>query len=266
MSNNIVKELIAKTMAELSAPPAPIQASRTWQHPQGYRFLVQWSNAVLLRYLIRLFTSHLPKSEYRRKAQVDDAARSVVRNIEEGYKRSNTATYLEFIGFSQGSLEEVKGDVRELTEDVFLPSIPGSSLASIGLNLKDLNTSLKPGVKGDLEDTKGDYGKFSVATNTTTTSFPLSSSNPPLKSSTNPGRKPGPDSDQIFLYRPLTVLYPPLAKVRPTDLTYEVYLELINKTDFLLRTLVQSLEKKLRDNQLGYKIDQARIKDAIKGR
>lgn len=126
MPDDIVKELIAKTFAELSAPPAPKQRSRVWKHPEGYRYLVQWSNAVLLRYLIRLLTNSLPKSEYRRKAQLDDAGRSTVRNLEEGYKRSTTSEYLDFIGFSQGSLEEDKGDIRELTEDGFLKSRPGS--------------------------------------------------------------------------------------------------------------------------------------------
>lgn len=225
---NITKDLIAKTMSELSAQDKPQQTSRVWQNPQGYRYLVQWSNTVLLRFLIRLFTSSLPKSEYRRKTQLDDAARSVVRNIEEGYKRSNTSSYIEFISFSQGSLEEVKGDIRELTEDGFLPSHPGSSLQSIGINLKDFNTALKP--KGQLEEIKGNIK----------------------------------DSDTIFLYRPLTILYPPLSKVRAGDLTYEIFTELINKTDYLLRVLVQSLEKKMQEDKKGYLLDQERIKEKFR--
>lgn len=237
---DIAKDLVAKTMAELSAPKKPQQTSRVWQHPQGYRYLVQWSNTVLLRFLIRLFTSSLPKSEYRRKAQLDDAARSVVHNIEEGYKRSNTSSYMEFISFSQGSLEEVKGDIRELTEDSFLPTKPGSSLQSIGINLKDFNTALKP--KGQLEDIKGNIKENPV------------------------GQKKPPDSDRLFLYRPLTILYPPLSKIRAEDLTYEIFTELINKTDYLLRVLVQSLEKKLQEDKKGYLIDQERIKEKFRER
>lgn len=41
-------------------------------------------------------------------------------------------------------------------------------------------------------------------------------------------------------------------------------MELINKTDYLLRALVESLEKKLRENQKGYKIEQERIKEKFK--
>lgn len=222
---DIIKNLVDKTYKELAAPPSPRQYSRSWTHPQGYRYLVQWSNAVLLRFLIRLFTGILPKSEYRRKAQVDDAARSTIRNIEEGYKRANTAAYIEFISFSQGSLEEVKGDIRELTEDGFLPSKPGSSLSGIGIDLKALNNALKPGFRGELEEHKGDLKeKVAVPVN----------------------KKPNPDSDRLFLYHPLTVLYPPLSKVKPEDLSYEIFIELINKTDYLLRVLVESLERKLK--------------------
>ncbi len=223
-SDQAIKDAIAKTYRELSQPKKPQSLSRNWKDPEGYKYLVQWSNAVLLRYFIRLFTLSLPKSEYRRKAQVDDAGRSVVRNIEEGFKRSTTADYLNFIGFSQGSLEEVKGDVRELTEDGFLPSRPGSRLQSLGIDLASFNNSFKR----------------------------------PLKEST------GGLEDVNFLYRPLTILYPPLVKVTAEDLTYEIFIELINKTDYLLRTLVQSLEKKLSNDQKGYQIQQSIIKSKIR--
>ncbi|MEK7522336.1 MAG: four helix bundle protein, partial [Patescibacteria group bacterium] len=158
-------------------------------------------------------------SEYRRKSQVDDAARSVVRNIEEGFKRTTTGEYLQFIGYSQGSLEEVKGDVRELAEDKFLGSKPGSSLAGIGIDLGEFNKGLRED-KGKIKDFKG----------------PLTSSNLPLNSL----------NSSSFAYRPLTVLYPPLNNFLVKDLTYEIFIELINKTDWLLRKLVESLETKLR--------------------
>ena len=265
MAKTIVEELVEKTMRELAQPERPEARSRVWTDPEGYRYLVPWSNAALLRFLVRLQTSSLPRSEYRRKAQVDDAARSVVRNIEEGYKRATTSEYLQFIGYSQGSLEEVKGDIRELTEDGFLRTAPGSSLAGIGLDLGSFHRALR-GSKGDYRrlkdgkevgadgteaegpEDKGKYRKLKDGT--------LPSSNTPLKSSKT-NRKP-------WEYRPLTVLYPPLAKVHAEDLTYEVFLELINKTDWNLRKLVESLEKKLEDGQMYWQVEQARIKDNLK--
>jgi len=167
--------------------------TRQWKHPEGYKYLAPWTNAVLLRFLIRQFTEELPHSEYRRKAQLDDAGRSVVSNLEEGYKRPTTKEYLDFLGFSQASLEEIKGLVKQLHQDGFLKSKPDSSLAQLSIDLKE--------VKGILRDSKGEI--------------------------------------------PLNLLYPPLKSFKPTDLTLEIFRELINKTDWLFRQTVDSLEKKM---------------------
>lgn len=217
----VTQDLISKTFQELSSPERPVQRSRTWKTPSGFRYLVQWSNLVLLRYFVRLFTASLPKSEYRRKSQLDDAARSSVRNLEEGWKRANTSTYLEFVGFSQGSLEEVKGDIRDLVEDGFLLSRPGSFLKTLGIDLGTLNKALQS--KGELEETKGGY-------------------------------------------IPITILYPPLNSTKASDLTYEIFIELINKSEYLLRKLVESLENKLAMDKKYYQVEQARIKDKISKR
>ena len=199
----VVEDLIQKTYSELEKSAVSRQNSRSWKDPEGYRYLIPWTNLVLLRFFIRLMTNSLPAGEYRRKIQIDDAGRSAVRNIEEGFKRSTTKEYLEFIGFSQGSLEEVKGDIRELTEDGFLKSQPGLSLNSLGIDLKIFNRELREN-KGKLEDGK-----------------------------------------KVFSYIPLTVLYSPLKPLKSTDLSYEIFIEIINKTDFLLQKLVVSLENKL---------------------
>ena len=236
MDDTISQQLAEKTMKELSSSNLfynPLKStSRSWTDPEGYKYLVPWSNAVLLRFFIRRFTESLPKSEYRRKSQVDDAARSVVRNIEEGFKRTTTGEYLQFVGYSQGSLEEVKGDIRELAEDKFLSSKPGSSLMGIGINLGDFNKGLREN-KGNIKDSKGHL----PSSNAPLSSFksPLNSFKPPLRD---------------FTYRPLTVLYPPLNNFQVSDLTYEIFIEIINKTDWLLRQLVQSLERKLGNYKL----------------
>lgn len=228
---------------ELTRPVKPKSScSRTWEDPEGYRYLIPWSNAVLLRYLVRVLTGGLPKSEYRRKAQLDDAARSVVRNIEEGFKRATTSEYLDFLGYSQSSLEEVKGDIRELTEDGFLKSRRGSSLADLGIDLGDFNKALR-GNKGrgyrTAKDPKGGNE---------------------LKD--DRGHTKGGHWD----YTPINVLYPPLKGIHAEDLTYEMFLELINKTDWNLRQLVVSLERKLSGEQKFYKVEQARIREKFRKR
>ena len=199
MNKTISQQLAEKTMQELEETKNPQSNSRSWTDPVGYRFLTPWSNAVLIRIFIRTLTATFPKSEYRRKSQMDDAIRSVVRNIEEGFKRSTTKDYLNFIGYSQGSLEEVKGDVRECLEDGLLESRPGSTASDLGIDLKAWNDWCQD----------------------------------PLHSSKIP-------------YFPLRGFKGILKDVKGTDLTYEIFIELINKTDWLLRKLVESLETKLR--------------------
>lgn len=194
----------AVTVWQLAHPPSlklrgTSPSTRAWVSPEGYQFLGVWQNAALLRTLIRKFTLKLTLNhpyERRLKAQLDDAARSVVRNIEEGFKRPTTREYLEFLGFSQASLEEVKGDIRDAKTDGFLPSQPGSSLAgTLNIDLRVFKGTLKGQAKGD----------------------PASNPHHPY-------------------YLPLTTL-------NPKSLTFEIFMELINKTDYLLRALVESLEK-----------------------
>ena len=194
-----------KTIWELSRPEKPKSRSRVWQDPKGYQYLGVWQNAALLRILIRKFTSTLPLKptlnnpyskplEYRLKAQMDDAARSVKRNIEEGWKRATTSDYLQFLSYSQGSLEEVKGDIVDCKTDGFLRSIPGTKLIDKGFDLRVTKGPQKGKVWGEPTDLNHPYSK-------------------------------------------------PLTTLDPKTLTYEQFMELINKTDFLLRKLVESLEK-----------------------
>ena len=204
----IGKLLALKTCWEMAFPKKAglikNKGTRVWKDPEGYKNLAVWQNAALLRVLIRKFTLTLPLStlnnpyhkplEFRLKAQLDDAARSVKRNIEEGYKRPTTKEYLEFLGFSQGSLEEVKGDLYDAKTDGFLPSKPLSTLkGTLNIDLSVAKGTSKGPVKGE---------------------------------PTEPGHP---------YYLPLTTL-------KGQTLTYEIFMELINKTDFLLRKLVESLE------------------------
>jgi len=138
----------------------------------------------------------------------------VVSNIEEGYKRPSTKEYLSFLGFSQGSLEEIKGLLKQVYQDRFLQSRPGSSLADLGIDLKE--------VKGLLKDSKGE--------------ILLEVLYPPLASLKSP---------LASLNSPLTSSKSPLTSSNDFAVTLEMFMELVNKTDYLLRTLVKSLENKM---------------------
>ena len=216
-----------KTLWQLSRPEKPQSRSRMWQSPRAYRFLVQWTNAVLFRILIRKFTATLPQSEYRTKTQLDDAGRSVVSNIEEGFKRPTTSSYLDFLGFSQASLEEANGLTHQCLQDGFLKSVPGSSLKDLGIDLKAWNNW----AKNSLNSLPAQAGSRILY-------FPLQRN------------KGG---------------YRTLKDIKGQDISYEILMELINKTDWNLRKLVESLEKKLDDERQFYKVEQLRIKDKAKG-
>ncbi len=211
-----------KTLWEMSRPKRIEGRSRVWRDPKGYQYLAVWQNAALLRVLIRKFTLTLPLKptlkgkplEYRLKAQMDDAARSVKRNIEEGWKRPTTSEYLQFVGYSQGSLQELRGDVRDCKTDGFLPSKTSSTLKDIGI---DLRVSKGPGK----------------------------------------GRAKGEPTEPNHPY------YQPLKTLDPKTLTCEMFMELVNKTDWLLRKLVESLEKRLGKDQKYWQVEQARIKSKI---
>ena len=196
-------------------------STRQWKHPEGYKYLALWTNAVLLRFLVRKFTETLPSSEYRTKTQLDDSARSVVSNIEEGYKRATTREYLNFIGFSQGSLEEIKGLVRQVCQDGFLKSKPNSCLADIRLDLKE--------IKGLLRESKGLL--------TESKELPRESKGLLTESKELPRESKGGVT--------LEGLCSSLKSIRGAEMTYEMFIEIINKTDWLFRKLVESLEKKL---------------------
>ena len=148
---------------------------------------------------------------------MDDEARSTKRNIEEGWKRPTSSEYLQFLGYSQGSLEEFKGDVRDCKTDGFLKSMSGSSLKDKGFNLRVTKGPRKGQAWGEPTEPSHPY------------------------------------------YKPLTTL-------DPKTLTYEEFMELAIKTDYLLRKLVESLEKKLDSEHKGYQVEQARIRGKLKNK
>lgn len=247
MSNPIVDELVAKTFRELSQAAKPAPRSRMSQTSNGYIHLIAWANASLLRVLIHRFTDSLTKSHYRLKHQVDDAARSVVANIEEGFSRPTTSEYLTFLGYSEASLIEVKGDMQRSLQDGLLPSISGSSLIQLGIDLRDWHKALKESV-------------ISKPASPKLLQIPLSSSKGLYR---NLEEFKG--QNQIPL-NSFTFLYSPVDNLQAQYLTYEVFIELINKTSWHLRRLVMSLEDKLNRDQKFYEVEKTRIRSNLKSR
>ncbi|HUD19542.1 MAG TPA: four helix bundle protein [Patescibacteria group bacterium] len=261
MDNATVQELIEKTFQELNEEEKPQQRSRVSNTPNGYIHLVAWANATLLRIMVRRFTETIPRSEHRLKAQIDDAARSVVANIEEGFGRPTTMEYLTFLGYAQASLIEVKGDIQRSRQDNLLASIPGTSITGLEIDLSACHEALKKSVisrapltktlQTPLKSSKGFYGNLEESKNPY---YIYTAVAPPPNHLIN---APPVQASYKFLYDPVDNL-------RGEYLTYEIFIELINKTDWHLRRLVMSLEDKLARDQKFYQVEKAKIRGNTK--
>ena len=203
----VVQRLIDKTYKELAAsspdtsypspgssyhmaqPKTPFRIptleKTKYQSPTGttYRYSALYRNAVIVQLFVEKWTSGLDQKQYHRLiVQDNDAARSMVANIAEGYARPSTKEYLDFLGYSRASLEEITTDIMHAKDLSLLPSRPGSSLDSIGIELR-------PGV--ELGEVKRKVGE-----------------------------------------------------VKREDLTFEILIELINKTNYLYKRTVEGLWNK----------------------
>lgn len=94
------------------------------RNPLGYKNLLSWQQACQIYDLTKEFAATLPKihpktgqSMYRLVNHMVDSARSVKRNIEEGHRRQYTHEYIQFLGYSLGSLEELNGDYEDCRKD-----------------------------------------------------------------------------------------------------------------------------------------------------
>jgi len=84
---------------------------------QGYKKLVVWKNTSQLRKKVYNITKEFPRSEYRRVSQMNDAARSVKQNIQEGYRQSLGKYINALKNICQPSLSELHGDIEDCLED-----------------------------------------------------------------------------------------------------------------------------------------------------
>lgn len=265
MTNPVVEEAIAKTLKELEEAGTPTSRSRVATTPNGYIHLVAWSNAGLLRVLVVRFTEVLPRSQHRLKAQLDDAGRSVVANIEEGFSRPTTYEYLEYLGFSEASLAEIKGDIWRSHQDGILASVPRSSLLQLKINLQDWHQALRETViSKPVQPSTGFYRNVKEFKGKTLASKSFPSSNVlqnPLNSSKGMYRNLEEVKGNAFRFH-----YPPVDNLQASQLTYEIFIELINKTSWHLRRLVVSLENKLAAEGKYYQVEQLRLRSKLRFR
>ena len=89
------------------------------KNPLGYRYLLTWKQANQIFELTEKFVTTLPAKNPKTGQDLSDlidhmlrSGRSIVRNIEEGYRRIRTEQYIDFLGFSAGSNEELLHDIE----------------------------------------------------------------------------------------------------------------------------------------------------------
>ena len=70
-----------------------------------------------IRRMIYMITERFNKSNLRLISQMRDSARSAKQNIREGYSRGSLGVFVNSIRISQGSLEELSGDMEDCLED-----------------------------------------------------------------------------------------------------------------------------------------------------
>lgn len=98
-----------------------------YQKP-AYEKLKFYQDICEVRKIIYKITKGIEKSHMRLVSQMRDAARSAKQNIREGYKKGTVGEFAHSIRTSQGSLEELKGDVEDCLEDGLITKVEFDTL------------------------------------------------------------------------------------------------------------------------------------------
>ncbi len=82
-----------------------------------YEKLKFYQDICQIRSFVYQVTSRFERSHLRLVSQMRDAARSAKQNIREGYVKGTLGEFKHSIKISQGSLEELCGDMADCLED-----------------------------------------------------------------------------------------------------------------------------------------------------
>ena len=96
-----------------------------------YEKLKFYQDTCELRKLIVEITERFGNKHLKLVNQMRDAARSAKQNIREGYSRGSLAEFLRFIRISQGSLDELNGDINDGLEDKLITSQEHEKLSKL---------------------------------------------------------------------------------------------------------------------------------------
>lgn len=87
------------------------------QRSRPYEKLKFYQDIYAIRIFVYRITERFAKTHLRLVSQMRDAARSAKQNIHEGYTKGTIGEFAHSIRISQGSLEELAGDVQDCKDD-----------------------------------------------------------------------------------------------------------------------------------------------------
>ena len=83
----------------------------------AYESLKFYQDLCETRRLVNQICERFERARPKLASQMRDAARSAKQNIREGYRRGSLREFIRAVQISQGSLEELEGDVDDCLED-----------------------------------------------------------------------------------------------------------------------------------------------------
>ena len=87
-----------------------------WEMGESYRDLLVWQRSIQMTVALCQLTASFPKEEtYGLSTQLRRAGVSVASNIAEGYARTSTGEYKQFLGMARGSNSEVQNAISYRT-------------------------------------------------------------------------------------------------------------------------------------------------------
>ena len=93
------------------------------EEQKPYERLKFYQDICNIRTQVHSLTQRFDKSHLRLISQMRDAARSAKQNIREGYRKGSLAGFINSIRISQGSLEELSGDMEDCLEDKLISEV-----------------------------------------------------------------------------------------------------------------------------------------------
>lgn len=104
---------------------------KIFEREAAYEKLKFYQQICELRSLISKITERMIRNHPKLVSQMRDAARSVKQNIREGYRRGTLGEFRRGIKISQGSLEELSGDIEDCHEDGLVSDKEFQSLSKL---------------------------------------------------------------------------------------------------------------------------------------